>query len=464
MEKRVMGKMSRLPNVVGRVDYISNPKRQENLLGFYQTPADPQFFWNALAQESQELAAYNKAQMKEHNRLEEERFAAGEIKRKNLLKTVEARELMICLPNDLYGKMDDQKLAKTIAEDYKARYGIECAVGVHMNKARTNYHAHIILPERRLLEQAEESIATRNTYYDANGKRSQKNACVDELGNLKPGCRLVKKGELLHQRRFSEKDPLFSSKAFTYSEKEHFAKIFNQISSYHWVVYNHRTNPHIRYYSLKRGEPEALSAWKKMENAKIKAFNDAIDRLIDSGEISGEQALAIKREVYAKRAALRRDKREEHQAWARWYASDAAREARARAAQSRNVRYTVSGRKRSTFELLVIYSMSLIGVDVVNSKRDLSEDLIVRPQSHIQLKVDPKVQQMIDEISIAAGRRAPSEIVAENKARRLAERAEKNREPADLESAIAIAEAMKNKQDPKGGDRTDPRTHVPDLE
>lgn len=459
MEKRVMCKMTRLPNVVGRVDYISNPKRQENLLGFYQTPEDPRSFWKALSRESQELSGYNKAQMEEHNKKEIERFEAGEIKHKRLLKTVEARELIVCLPNDLYGKVDDRAVAEYLAKDFKARYGIECAVGVHQNKERTNYHAHVILPERRMLEQTKESIATRNTYFDANGKRSTKKDCVDELGNLKPGCKLVKKGENLRQRSFSEKDALFASKAFSYAEKERFARLFNQMSRDHWVVYNHHTNPHIRYYSLKRGEPEALRAWKENENSKIRGYNDAIDRLMESGEFTAEQALAVKREFYAKRAAIRRDKREEHKVWAQWYESEAARLERARVSQARrNIRYTETGRERSTFELLVIFGLGLAGVNVVNSKRELSSDLIVRPRKNIQVKVDQRVQQMIDEVCIASGRRAPSEIAAEKRLKRLSELDKQGGEYKDLQSLIKAAEGLNGAQKPRDEMTKPPRS------
>ena len=45
-------RMSKLPNVKGRIDYISSPDRQENLYATYQT-ADAEF-WKNLAFESQQ--------------------------------------------------------------------------------------------------------------------------------------------------------------------------------------------------------------------------------------------------------------------------------------------------------------------------------------------------------------------------------------------------------------------------
>lgn len=434
MEKRMFAKFSKLPNVIGRVDYISNPKRQENLLAFYQTPADPQQFWKVLSEDSQELSSYNKAQMEEHNRIENGRFKAGEIKRRNLLKTVEAREMMLCLPNDILGRYDSQKIAEFIAADFKTRHGVECAVGIHLNKTKTNYHAHVIIPERVELEQTKESIATRNTYFNAEGKRSNKKDCVDENGVLLPGCRLVKKGELLHQRRFSEKNPLFANKGFAYGEKLHFAKIFNQMSRDHWVVYNHYINPHVRLYSIKQGEPEALSDWKKRENAKIRLYNAVIDELINKGELTTEQALAAKQGLYIRRAEEREQRARKREEWMR-YRKSVSRERYERdwRNEKQKIAYTKSGHKRTTFELLVIFGLGLAGIDVLK-KHDIDETLMLKPKV-IKAGTDPNIQKMIDDVCIATGREPPSVTAAKNKIKRLAELSEK---AENLDERIAI--------------------------
>ena len=67
-------RISKLPNVKGRIDYISSPDRQENLYATYQT-ADAEF-WKNLAFESQQ---------------EFRRFGTEG-------KCIEARELIIALP------------------------------------------------------------------------------------------------------------------------------------------------------------------------------------------------------------------------------------------------------------------------------------------------------------------------------------------------------------------------------
>lgn len=443
MNKTVVAKFSRLPNVVGRVDYISNPKRQENLLGFYQTPENPEFFWKALSEESQELAAYNKAQMEEHNNEERRKFETGEIRRKRLWKTVEARENILALPNDIFKKMDMQEVAQFLAEDIKARHGIECAVGVHLNAARTNLHAHIILPERKLLEESRESIATRNTFFNAEGKRSTKKECVDELGNLKPGCRLVKKGEQLHQRRFSEKDPVFANKGFAYNEKIRYAKLFNEWSEHTWTVYNHYKNPHMRLYNLVKGEPEGLRTWKERENKKIRLYNTVIDKLINDGEITTEQALEIKKELYFRRAEKREQRKQERLEWERWYVVVKRNKTydKSWAEERRRILYTDYGRERTVLELIVILGLQLAGVDVF--KDNSIEDGLVRPHGHIKAVHDEKLQMMIDDVYRAAGKKTPSEVAAENRIKKLA-----NTDNRDfsVEERMAQAEAIRSEQ------------------
>ena len=57
---------------------------------------------------------------------------------------------------------------------------------LHHNKAKTNYHIHLVFSERKMLEQPEVKIATRNMFYDEQGKhRRTKKEVLDEQGNLR---------------------------------------------------------------------------------------------------------------------------------------------------------------------------------------------------------------------------------------------------------------------------------------
>ena len=58
---------------------------------------------------------------------------------------------------------------------------MSCSAALHHNKTKTNYHIHLIFSERKMLEQPEVKIATRNMFYDEQGKhRRTKKEILDE--------------------------------------------------------------------------------------------------------------------------------------------------------------------------------------------------------------------------------------------------------------------------------------------
>ena len=110
--------MSKLPNVKGRISYITSHARQENLYATYRT-ADNEF-WKNLARESQQ-----------------------EFKRSGTEgKCIEARELIIALP-EVYIRYEPQEVLEDFTEEFHRRYGVECVSAIHHNKRKTNYHIHL---------------------------------------------------------------------------------------------------------------------------------------------------------------------------------------------------------------------------------------------------------------------------------------------------------------------------------
>ena len=139
--------MSKLPDVKGRISYISDPKRQEHLYATFSTRED-MTFWNNLAKECQE---------------EFRRYGTEG-------KCIEARELIIALPEE-YTQFDPNRVLREFTEQFKKRYDVECVSALHHNKTKKNYHIHLIFSERRLLPEPEIKIATRSVFYDELGKR-----------------------------------------------------------------------------------------------------------------------------------------------------------------------------------------------------------------------------------------------------------------------------------------------------
>ena len=198
-------RQSKLSDVVGRIDYISNPKRQEHLYATYQTEGATPEFWKNLARE-------NQLDFK----------ASG-----TTGKCIEGREFIIALP-ERFVEYKPDNMVRLFADSFHKRYDVECSAALHHNKKMTNYHIHLVFSERKMLEHPEVKIATRNMFYDEQGKhRRTKKEILDEQGNIRAGCSIIPKGEVYESHIFTKKEEWFKSKAFTREVKEMFTEIIN---------------------------------------------------------------------------------------------------------------------------------------------------------------------------------------------------------------------------------------------
>ena len=205
-----------LPNLLGRINYISSPKRQENLLAYHDGAAGllNEEYWRLLALESQ--AAFDRHG--EKTRLIRDR-KTGEVKEKTL-KAVQGREIHGKLPNSLLERLEPAEIAKILADDFQRQHGRPAAVAVHFNKTKTNLHFHLIYSERELLQEPVIKTAERNLFFDETGKRKYKKAeILDADGQLRAGCRIVKKGEVYEKRFFGNAGPQFSRRAWLKAAK-----------------------------------------------------------------------------------------------------------------------------------------------------------------------------------------------------------------------------------------------------
>ena len=146
MSRNIFIRQTKLHNVRGRITYITSTAKQENLYAVYET-AD-RAFWKRLAEQNSEDFARSGTDG----------------------SCIEARELIIALPES-YVKYDPQELLKEHVEFFKRRYGVECAAALHHNKSKTNYHIHLIFSERKMLDVPIRKTATRNMFYDENGRK-----------------------------------------------------------------------------------------------------------------------------------------------------------------------------------------------------------------------------------------------------------------------------------------------------
>ena len=191
MPRNSFVQMNKLTNVSGRITYISSKAKQENLYATYSTVQD-RSFWRELAKCNQECFCQSGTEG----------------------KCIEARELIIALPES-FVYYEPEYLLRRFTDHFKQNYKVECISALHHNKRKTNYHIHLIFAERQLLDNPIEKIASRNMFYDEKGKhRRTKKEILDETGNIRKRCKVIRKGEVYEQNLFTKKNELFKKVRF----------------------------------------------------------------------------------------------------------------------------------------------------------------------------------------------------------------------------------------------------------
>ena len=268
--------MSKLPNVKGRISYITSHARQENLYATYRT-ADSTF-WSNLARESQQ----------EFQRSGTEG------------KCIEARELIIALP-EVYTQYEPQQVLTDFTEEFRRRYGVECVSALHHNKRKTNYHIHLIFSERKLLPEPDVKVASRSVFFDETGKRVRtKKEITGEDGQIRKGCTVIKKGEVYESHLFTAKDTRFKGEPFLREIKEVYTELINRHISdpeQHLKVFD-KNSVYLPTKKIGKNNPKEDEI--KADNAARQEWNRTADMALLSG-ISEAKILEVKRtEIHEK--------------------------------------------------------------------------------------------------------------------------------------------------------------------
>jgi len=198
--------IEKIKDIKGRIHYISSHAKQENLYAAMNTTDVT--FWRQLSKESQ--------------REFQKSGAEG--------TCIEARELIIALP-EVYTDYEPQQVLELFTNTFKNRHGVECISALHHNKKKTNYHIHLIFSERKILEEPGVKIASRNMFYNEQGKHVRtKKEILDTNGDIRKGCRIVTKGNVYEQRLFSNKEQYLKRETFLEAEKRCYTKLINQFT------------------------------------------------------------------------------------------------------------------------------------------------------------------------------------------------------------------------------------------
>ena len=264
--------MTKLSNVRGRITYISSHAKQEHLYAVYETTE--RSYWTELARCSQQ-----------------------EFKKSGVEgKCIEARELIIALPESLFEQGMPNIVLRSFTDKFKEKYGVECVAALHHNKRMTNFHIHLIFSERQLLAELVIKTATRNMFYDERGNHVRtKKEILDEAGNIRKRCKAIKKGEIYEKKLFTSKNTRFKQEDFLDEVKLFYTRMINR-----WVtdekdrltVFD-RNGPYLATKKIGRNNPKVEQI--EQDNKLRMDWNREVDRAIIS-DVPMDDILQIKRE------------------------------------------------------------------------------------------------------------------------------------------------------------------------
>lgn len=260
MTRHSFVQMSKLPDVKGRVDYISNPKRQEHLYATYST-VEPEF-WKYLSEQAQ------------HDFWKSNQPGG---------KCIEARELIIALPESLQA-VDPNLLLQLFVEKFREQYGVQCTAALHHNKTKTNYHIHLIFADRDILEKTEVKYAPRNMYFDETGHHVRtKKEVLAEDGSLRPGCRMLPKGDPYEMNWFSGRKEIFKTRSFAQEAKVMYTDLINQCvprEEDRLTVFD-PSGPYLATKKVGKNNPMANEI--RSDNAVRQEWNQVVDQVLIAG-------------------------------------------------------------------------------------------------------------------------------------------------------------------------------------
>lgn len=235
-------RMTKLSNVGGRADYITNERKQEAILA-----QSERVDWKPY----QDFERANQRTATANN---------------------EGRELIIALPNE-WSKLPTREL------EARANIVAQTAVGkstdlqwaVHWNHDRTNLHLHVIFSER----QKEKSAGRwdRDIYLTEDGKVARKKAdrAKNPDGTDKPP--VHRKGE--EKGGFTAKDKAYTTKGWLADTKERLKQTFAE----RWQVNIEKPDYLHQYHEGKGKEAPAI----RMKNEVIKVVNSRLKDLASVG-------------------------------------------------------------------------------------------------------------------------------------------------------------------------------------
>lgn len=249
---KIYARTTKISNAGGRSDYISNPKRQENIV--LHSKENMLNSWN-------DYSAFESAN------------------KKSKTENNEAREIVIALPNEL--DKDPMKLKEICDDLSKDLLGNnrDFEYAVHWNENKTNLHLHLLFSERERIIDREPKTYKKDFWYDKEtNKLAKANAPGAEL-RFKAGQVQVDKntGEIKYNdEAFSIKDKRFTSKSFNQERDLIIQKTF---AKYNFKLDIYDRDKHIAQKKLFKGATPGYIKYATGFNKEAQKYNNVFDKL-----------------------------------------------------------------------------------------------------------------------------------------------------------------------------------------
>lgn len=255
---KIYSRVTKINNVAGRSDYISNPDRQEHLR---LTEKSSDFDWK-------EYAEFEKQNQKSKE------------------KNNEARELVIALPNEMSEKFSDDVLkdfSHELAQEILGK-NRDYEFALHWNKPKTNFHMHLLFSERERINERIPKVYKRDMWFDKTTNRMAKaNAENAELRHKKGDVMKDKQGNIRYEDTpFTKKDKTFTDRSWIKSHQETIQKV---LSEYNFVLDIFDDKHEIAQKKLYKGASEDYleyaANWNQTANTVNKTIKEEQKTLLE---------------------------------------------------------------------------------------------------------------------------------------------------------------------------------------
>lgn len=265
----VYGRVAKISNAVGRSNYITDEKRQEEIVLHKK---NMQHSW-------EEHSDFEKAHQKTN------------------VANNEALEVHIALPNKLADRLVDlRKICDDLAHEIVGE-NKDYEYAVHWNHNRTNLHVHILFSERENQLELEPKIYKRDIYYNFEEKKlSKKSDPKAEIIHHKGEVQKDQDGNIKYQTDiFKAKDTKFIQSSFVHEKNRIVEKVMKAYG--YDLEYQDKDSPYLAQKKLYKGASQDYLEKAKEWNAEVKKYNEGVKQHIEIEPIQLENYRAIKKEV-----------------------------------------------------------------------------------------------------------------------------------------------------------------------